>query len=250
MRVLLCTPRATVIHGTWQDAVAAGLTADVTITDPPYTDHVHNNIRSCSTSGPLRVRVWEPDFEPLSDYALVPALAGATTRWSLMFCALEQFAPYLEAAGGWRRDGGAYVRSAIWRKKQAAPALHGRAPANSCEGIAILHTPRPGATRWNGRGKHAWYDVGELPEEQPDAVDNVAIFGRERASKIHVAQKPSPLCEHLISLYSEPGELVADWFCGSGAISAAALKLGRRTLAVECDEQWAEYTADRLRDEL
>jgi DNA modification methylase len=41
----------------------------------------------------------------------------------------------------------------------------------------------------------------------------------------------------LIADYSSPGQLICDPFLGSGAVGAAALRLGRRFLGVEVDEQ-------------
>lgn len=265
-QLLFTHPRAIVFHGRWQDVLQlvqqAGTPIDVTITDPPYSPHVQANIRSADCRGPVKVKEWAPDFEPLAQYDHVPAFLHSTRRWVLCFCDLESFGEYRTAAGGQRSskgttlpggtrvpansDGG-YIRSWVWRKQSAAPQLSGDRPANSCEGIAVMHAA--GKTRWNGRGTHAWTNLERLAAEFPDdqGVDNCCEFGRDRAEKRHPAQKPALLCEHLVEKFSEPGELVADWYCGSGAIPAAALKLGRAVIACDQDLQWAQYTADRLR---
>lgn len=263
--LLLATPRAIVFHGRWQDVLPLVRQSErrigVTITDPPYSPHVQANIRSLDCRGPRPVaREWHPRFAPLTDLDHVPAFLAATRRWVLCFCDLESFGAYRDAAGGQRTsksvlfgDGtqvpgnaaGGYIRSWVWRKKNAAPQLSGDRPANSCEGIAVMHPP--GKPCWNGRGSHAWTNLGEASDFPEGHVDNACEFGRDRAEKRHAAQKPEALCEHLVSRFSENGECVADWYCGSGAISAAALTLGRTTIACDEDREWAEFTAARLR---
>jgi len=49
-------------------------------------------------------------------------------------------------------------------------------------------------------------------------------------------QKPAALLERIILASSNPGDLVADFFCGSGTAPVVAAKLGRRFIA--CDREW------------
>ena len=54
----------------------------------------------------------------------------------------------------------------------------------------------------------------------------------------YATQKPERLVERIISISSEPGDLVADFFCGSGTTLAVAEKLQRRWIG--CDlGRWA-----------
>ncbi|MNS96684.1 Modification methylase DpnIIB [compost metagenome] len=52
----------------------------------------------------------------------------------------------------------------------------------------------------------------------------------------HPCEKPAPMMEHIIQASSRPGDLVADFFMGSGATGKAALHLGRQFLGVELDQ--------------
>ena len=56
------------------------------------------------------------------------------------------------------------------------------------------------------------------------------------------------MLERIIEISSEPGDLVADFFCGSGTTLAVAEKLGRRWIG--CDlSRWAIHvTRKRLLD--
>jgi DNA modification methylase len=275
MQILLEHDRCIVAHASWQELLPAlgHKSVDHVITDPPYTDHVHGNIRSCNTTGAVKVKSWGVGFDSLQDYDLVPAMLSVAKRWVLCFCALEQFGEYQNAAGGQRstkNKSGRYVRSGIWRKKQAAPQLSGDRPANSCEGfatmsederllsicdederllsicdeaggIAILgsHEKR---LSWNGRGTHAYWCVEE---------------GRERnGEKEHPAQKPEALMKLLIEKFTDLNDWVLDPFCGRGSTGLAALSLGRKIILCDQDERWAQRSAelcqgrlDRLKEE-
>lgn len=49
-------------------------------------------------------------------------------------------------------------------------------------------------------------------------------------------EKPLPLLRRLISTHSNPGDLVVDFFAGTGSTGVAALQLGRRFLGCEAME--------------
>lgn len=59
-------------------------------------------------------------------------------------------------------------------------------------------------------------------------------------------QKPEALLERVIRLATEPGDLVADFFCGSGTTAAVAEKLGRRWLACDLGRFAIHTTRKRL----
>lgn len=62
----------------------------------------------------------------------------------------------------------------------------------------------------------------------------------------HPAEKPASLLEHVIEASSYQGDIVLDCFSGSGSTALAALKLERRTVALEIDPQWASEIAARV----
>ncbi|HCT5876528.1 DNA-methyltransferase [Proteus mirabilis] len=53
----------------------------------------------------------------------------------------------------------------------------------------------------------------------------------------HLCEKPSAMMEHIIRSSSREGDLVADFFMGSGATLKAALKLNRKVLGVELEKE-------------
>jgi site-specific DNA-methyltransferase (adenine-specific) len=80
-------------------------------------------------------------------------------------------------------------------------------------------------------------DVWDIPYLNPKA--------RERVG--YPTQKPVLLLERIITLASDPGDLVVDPCCGSGTTLVAALLLGRRALGIDSSEQAIGISRERLR---
>jgi len=59
-------------------------------------------------------------------------------------------------------------------------------------------------------------------------------------------QKPEALLERVLEISSEPGSLVADFFCGSGTTLAVAEKLGRRWIGCDLGRWGTHVTRKRL----
>lgn len=60
-------------------------------------------------------------------------------------------------------------------------------------------------------------------------------------------QKPVKLIERIIEASSKPGQLVADFYCGSGTTGVAAQNLGREFLLVDNSPLAIQVTKDRLK---
>lgn len=58
----------------------------------------------------------------------------------------------------------------------------------------------------------------------------------------HPCEKPADMLHDMISASSRPGDLVVDFFMGSGSTVKAALKLGRRAIGVELETERFEQT--------
>lgn len=78
-----------------------------------------------------------------------------------------------------------------------------------------------------------WLDINTV---QPQALERTG----------YSTQKPETLLERIISLSSNPGDLVADFFCGSGTTAAVAEKLGRKWIATDLGKFGIHTTRKRL----
>jgi len=65
---------------------------------------------------------------------------------------------------------------------------------------------------------------------------------------VHPAQKPVGLMAHLLEASASRGNLVVDWFSGSGTVQVACKQLGRSYLAFEIDPATAEMARERVRN--
>ena len=72
----------------------------------------------------------------------------------------------------------------------------------------------------------------------------VPTAGAERTG--YPTQKPLKLLERIVRASSNPGDLVADFFCGSGTTGVAAARLGRRYLLVDDNPDAIRITRERL----
>lgn len=110
------------------------------------------------------------------------------------------------------------------------------------DGLRYDEDGRPFKSTRNGRlyfsaDGPALTDVWEIPF--------LSTVSRERTG--YPSQKPLALLERIVRASSNPGDLVADFFCGSGTTLAAADRLGRRWMGCDVETEAVEISAKRLR---
>lgn len=249
-----------------QDCTAAlpglpGFAVDHTIMDPPYEADVHTKGRRiCAGSFALRASgqdttiikpIAYPPITEIERREIARHIARVTRRWILVFCQVE-------AAMLWRaalEAGGAeYVRTGSWHKTDAQPQLSGDRPGQGWEAIVICHgaraaggttadlpllgdmaQPHAGRMRWNGGGQCAKWSGASRNHG-----------GNLSRRKLIDGQKPDWLMERLITMFTDPCDLVADFCAGSGSTGVAALRHGRRFVGFERTESTYEIARARL----
>ncbi|QIX94198.1 site-specific DNA-methyltransferase [Cedecea sp. FDAARGOS_727] len=63
----------------------------------------------------------------------------------------------------------------------------------------------------------------------------------------HPCEKPADMLKQIISASSRPGDVVADFFMGSGSTIKAAIELGRRGIGVELEEERFNQTVEEVK---
>ena len=77
--------------------------------------------------------------------------------------------------------------------------------------------------------------------------DDVGRVGNTSAERLgYPTQKPEALLERIIKASSNEGDLIADFFCGSGTTAAVAEKLGRKWIATDLGKFGIHTTRKRL----
>lgn len=64
----------------------------------------------------------------------------------------------------------------------------------------------------------------------------------------HPCEKPADMLREIINASSRPGDMVADFFMGSGSTVKAALELGRRAIGVELEDERFNQTVSEVQE--
>jgi DNA modification methylase len=75
---------------------------------------------------------------------------------------------------------------------------------------------------------------------------NVLTLATETKNRGHSAVFPERLPEFFVKLFTLPGDLVLDPFCGSGTVGCVCKRLGRRFLGMEIQQQYVELAQKRI----
>lgn len=76
-----------------------------------------------------------------------------------------------------------------------------------------------------------------------------STVGKKAEQKLHPAAFPEALVNMILTVYSDPGDLVLDPFLGSGTTAWCCKKLGRKCIGYEVEEKYCKIAADRCRQQ-
>lgn len=218
---------------------ALGVTADLTLADPPYGE----------TS--LTWDRWPTGW---------PTLAATVSRSLWCFGSMRMF---LEHHGDFTAAGWKLSQDIVWEKHNGSGfqsdrfkrihenALHWYRGEWRDQYREVPTTAD--ATRRTVRRKHSPPHMGEIgqgayasqdggPRLMRSVIEVRSMHGRA----IHPTEKPVGILDPLIRYSCPPGGLVLDPFAGSGSTLDAARQCGRRAIGIEADERYAEAAAKRL----
>lgn len=206
---------------------------DVILTDPPY------NLNPYST-GNIKL-AWRKEIN--NDLATWDATTFVPAAWVAEFKRVLKptgnifaFTSY-NLLGKWHEAFDAEFDTfqfMVWHKTNPVPKVRKAGFLNSCELIVCM---------WD-KG-HTWNFLGQ--KRMHNFVESPICMGRERVREPHhPTQKPVKVLEHLVSIASNPGDMIFDPFMGVGSTGIAALKLGRRFIGMEIDEGYFKATEKRL----
>jgi site-specific DNA-methyltransferase (adenine-specific) len=239
-----------IIHSDCRDIPAELISqCDALITDPPYSDYVHENVCSAGTGGVGTV-ARDLGFEART-VDLMRAIAIASSqvaRWSVIFSDLESTHIWRDEM--WRL-GLEYIREVPYPDgaieglipadvvpqrwiRWSQPQKSGDRPTTGAEATLVFHRmtggnhPKPIRKRWNGSGGQIFW-----PQR--------CLRGEDK----HPTEKPLDLMLAIVSAFSDPGEAVYEPCGGSGTTALACRLLGRDCVSVELDEQWAAFAEAR-----
>jgi site-specific DNA-methyltransferase (adenine-specific) len=207
------------------------LEVDHVIGDPPYEKEAHRKDRRVMRKDGLVAGALT--FDRIAEDARTDVALQSvriSRGWVIFFCQAEGVAPWrdaLEAAGA------KYKAPMIWVKPDGMPQFNGQGPGMGFESMVAAWAGQ-GHSKWNGGGQH-----GVFTYPKGEGVPN-----------IHETQKPLRLMSKLVSLFTQPGDLILDPYMGSGTTGVAAVKNGRRFLGIEKNEKYFDGACRRIEEAL
>lgn len=147
----------------------------------------------------------------------------------LVFCSFEQQWPLIEAA---RKAGFKNYINLVFRKRTSPQVLKAnmRVVGNAEYALVFYRDKLP---KFNNHGR---------------MVKNIIDWPADRGMpKVHPTQKPIPLLEQLIDLFTDKGDVVIDPCAGSGSSLVAAENLGRRAYGFEIKKEFVHAFETSMR---
>lgn len=146
----------------------------------------------------------------------------------ILFCGFEQQFEYIELA---RKYGLNNYINLVFRKDFSAQVLKANMKVvGNCEYGLILY--RDKLPKFNNGGR---------------MIFNCFDWVRDSSTpKVHPTQKPVPLLERLIEIFTDKGDVVIDPCCGSGSTLLAAAQMGRRAYGFEIKKEFYKAAKEKV----
>ena len=96
------------------------------------------------------------------------------------------------------------------------------------------------------KGKKYYLKGGKKLENVWDDIPNMASTSGERVG--YDTQKPKELINRIIKVSSNEGDIVADFFCGSGTTGEVAKEIGREYIMCDVNPRAVEISKHRLHE--
>lgn len=137
-----------------------------------------------------------------------------------------------------------------WYYKNCPSVIRGWRSAQ----LACLHIAKPSAKiypeHFLNQAQLVKQSEGKLrympgPASVIEVPLNIGFVGKKEQTG-HPAQKPMATIEPLIQMTTQKGDLVFDPMCGSGTTGEVSLKLGRRAILCDANEEYLKMAEKRL----
>lgn len=202
---------------------------DAVVTDPPYEAVMQDKWGVLSRNAPSsHVRFEGLGFEAIDHMRdeVAQAVKSACAGWGVFFCMAEGVRAWRDSI---EASGAKYKRAMVWVKPDAMPQFNGQGPSVGHE-MMVSAWYGSGHSKWNGGGRPGTFTFNK---NTPGGAD-------------HPTQKPLPLIQELVWLFSFAGQTVCDPFMGSGTTGIASVKLGRKFVGIEVNQTYFDLACRRI----
>lgn len=197
---------------------------DLILTDIPYGNVTRNGEERARYGGQLRsMDKGGADLETFNLYEFLEHCYRVTSGSIYIFCGIEQMSEifaYFDA----KED--MTARQCLWHKTNPSPVNGQHYWIHSVENCVFAKKRR---TTFN---RHCQHNVWNFP------------VGR---SKRHPTEKPLKLFEYLIESSTNEGDIILDPCIGSGTTAEAAVRLNRKFIGFEIDDNYFNVATERIK---
>lgn len=146
----------------------------------------------------------------------------------VLFCAFEQLSYYIELG---RRYGFMHYIPLVFRKNFSAQVLKANMKiVGNCEYGLVLYKDK--LPKFNNDGRMIFNCIDWVRDTE--------------TPKVHPTQKPVPLLETLIRIFTDKGDVVIDPCAGSGTTLKAAGNLARRAYGFEIKKDFYKLATEKI----
>jgi site-specific DNA-methyltransferase (adenine-specific) len=217
-------------HGNCLDIMPTLGAVDHIICDPPYEAILHKSKQQRSAGrydgGPNLLGLDFDCIDPIRD-EFVALSSEVCSGWFVAFCTAEGVARWAEPINAGLMK---YKRACVWVKPDCTPQLNGECPAMGAE-MFVCAWAGEGRSKWNAGGKRGVYT---------HLVNNPDRTG------LHPTEKPVSLMAELLTDFTNAGQVILDPFMGSGTTGVAAVRMGRKFIGIEQNEEYFDLACRRL----
>ena len=217
-----------------KELIEMGVKVDHIITDPPYNISKDNNFNTMKKPR-AGVDFGNWDRGKFDLYSWVPEYAKLLNKNGSMiiFCSYRFISYIIDALES--EEAGMVVKDIlVWQKSNPMPRNINRRYVQDME-FAI----------WAVKKNAKW--VFNKPDDKPylrAMFTTSLVSGSEKLG--HPTQKSLRLMEDIVSIHTNPDEVILDPFMGSGSTGEAALKCGRKFIGIEFGKEYFEMAKKRL----
>ncbi len=210
------------------------LKVDHIITDPPYNISQDNNFNTMKNPR-AGVDFGKWDRGEFDLYSWIPKYANLLNANGSMiiFCSYRYISYIIDSLES--ESAGMVVKDVlVWQKSNPMPRNINRRYVQDME-FAV----------WAVKKKSKW--VFNKPEDKPylrAMFTTSLVSGSEKLG--HPTQKSLQLMKDIVSIHTNPEEVILDPFMGSGSTGEAALLLNRNFMGIEKDKKYFDMARERL----
>ena len=104
----------------------------------------------------------------------------------------------------------------------------------------------PPSTLWSIEAENSWFDLEDTGHTRQAKTEQKNLFKNMATSDLFKTPKPERVIKKIISISTSEGDLVLDFFSGSGTTAATAMKMKRKFIAIEQMDYIETFSLPRL----